>query len=578
MNDSLMNPRLKIFLILAAIALTPVFLRCAHPVSPTGGPKDVTPPMVESCEPENFTPNFGEKKIVLEFDEYIVLKDPAKEIFTSPPMVTRPEYTVRGRSLLVEFREELRENATYVIFFGNAITDLTEGNPLKGYSYVFSTGPVIDSMLVAGSVVSAFDHIPAENIVVSVYSADQDTIPLDSMPRKVPPLSAIRTNADGSFMLNNLPDKEFLLFALEDLNNNFYYDLPEEKIAFLDSLIRPEWVPTLTDTSEVDSLENMTIIETTEPKYIYNLFLFKEADSLQRLLGSSITPQGSIQLAFRMPAVGLIIEPLNFPAGENWMMEEYSVNKDTLLLWPKDPERDTFKLRVSIPLVIEDTLRLVRKKTDTGTSRRKNVVAKNLEYRTSAKGGILEPQKEFVLNFSEPVKSSDLSGIQLIDNPDTLLVPTHFTDSIRRKLIVEYNWLENKSYTLSIPDSVLTGMSGKMNNAIVQTFRTKPYSDYGTLIMHYVIPTGNHSFIVELMGEKDMVIQRDTLVTSGKIAYTFLKAGPCRIKAISDRNGNSRWDTGNYDLKQLPEAVIYFQKEISVRSNWEIQEEWNLEP
>jgi hypothetical protein len=570
--------RLKVLMVVAVTALSPAFIRCAHPVTPTGGPKDITPPAVTKCVPENYSANFTEKKLVIEFNEYIVLKDAAKEIFTSPPMVKRPEYIVRGKSLVVEFKEELRENSTYVIYFGNAITDLAEGNPLKGYSYVFSTGAVIDSMLIAGSVVTAFDLKPVEGIIVSVYSAGQDTMPLDSMPKKIPPLSAIRTGADGTFRLSNLPDKDFLLFALEDLNNNFYYDLPEEKIGFLDSLVRPEWIPALPDTVEQDSLEGTGLAIAPEPKQRHTIYLFQETDSTQRMLSTSFTPAGSIMLAFRIPAKGLVIEPLNFPADRGWMMEEYSANKDTLTLWPMETGRDTFRLRILLPPAIDDTVRLLRKKTETAPGRKKVVAPKSLEYKASARAGILEPQKEFSLAFIEPVVKSDLSNIRLIDDKDTLTITAAFTDTIHRRLLFEHKWQENRTYKLTIPDSTLTGLSGKMNGEISQTFRTKPLSDYGTMIMDYIIPAGNHDFIVELLGDKDMVIQRDTLRATSKITYTHMKPGAYRLKAISDQNGNGRWDPGNYDLKQLPEKVTYFQKEITVRSNWEIQDEWKLFP
>jgi hypothetical protein len=570
--------RLKVLMVVAVTALAPAFIRCAHPVTPTGGPKDITPPAVTKCVPENYTANFAEKKLVIDFNEYIVLKDASKEIFTSPPMVKRPEYTVRGKSLVVEFKEDLRENSTYVIYFGNAITDLAEGNPLKGYSYVFSTGAVIDSMMIAGAVVSAFDLKPVEGIIVSVYSAGQDTIPLDSMPMKVPPLSAIRTGADGTFRLSNLPDKDFLLFALEDLNNNFYYDLPEEKIGFLDSLVRPEWVPASTDTAKTDSLGAMGLAIAPEPKQLYTIYLFKEADSTQRMLSTSFTPAGSIMLAFRLPVKGLFIEPLNFPKDQDWRMEEYSINRDTLTLWPTETGRDTFRLHISLPPSVDDTVRLIRKRTETAPGRKKVVAPKSLEYRSSARAGILEPQKELLFTFMEPIVNYDLSDIRLIDDKDTLTISAVFTDTIHRKLLFGHKWQENHVYKLTIRDSTLTGLSGKMNGEISQTFRTKPYSDYGTLIMDFIIPAGSHGFITELLADKDIVIQRDTLGATSKITYAYLKPGAYRLKAISDQNGNGRWDPGNYALKQLPEKVTYFQKEITVRSNWEIQDEWKLVP
>lgn len=560
--------------VLSALA----WVRCAHPVSPTGGPKDTTPPVFVKSVPEIYTVRFKEKKITIDFNEYIVLKNASKEIFTSPPMVVKPEYTVRGRSLVVEFQEELREDATYVIYFGNAITDLTEGNALKGFSYVFSTGDAVDSMMLAGKVMSAFDLKPAENVVVSVYAAGQDTMPLDSMPLKVPPLSAIRTGADGTFTLSNLPDRDFLLFALEDLNNNFFFDLPDEKIGFLDSLVRPEHVPLAGDTALSDSSGGVSAVTAAKPEKHYEILLFQQPDSTQRFLSAAFTAAGSIQLAYKLPPEGLSIRPLNFNSDTAWYLEEHNLPGDTLTLWPLEKERDTFRLLLELPSVMPDTVKVVRKKADGGSSRRKTVGVKNLEFRSSFRAGVLEPEKDLVLTFSEPVIGFDLSLFNLASNGDTVPVTAHFTDSIQRRLIVPYIWEENRSYGLLIPDSVLTGLSGSMNSAISLNFRTKPLSDYGILMMDYFKQEDAPQYILELLGEKDLLVRRDTLSESRQITYGHLKPGSYRIKAIHDRNQNGRWDSGNYRRGQLPERVTYLDKEITIRSNWEFQEEWKLLP
>jgi hypothetical protein len=200
--------RISLYFIIIFPAMILWLSRCAHPVAPTGGPTDVTPPAVVGTDPPNYTTHFQAKKIEIDFNEFIKLKDIAKEIYTSPPMINKPEFTAKGKTLVITLKEELRKDLTYVISFGSAIIDITESNPVKGFSYVFSTGAAIDSLSISGKILNAFDLKPVENILLSVYSEKMDTIPLDSMPLKIPPLSAIRSKTDGSFQLTNLPGGE----------------------------------------------------------------------------------------------------------------------------------------------------------------------------------------------------------------------------------------------------------------------------------------------------------------------------------------------------------------------------------
>ena len=559
------------------LAMAVFFIRCAHPVMPTGGEKDVIPPGFVEALPPNYSTHFNQTRIEIYFDEFIQLKEPGKEIFTSPPMVDKPEFLVKGKKLVVELKEDLRENMTYVINFGSAITDITEGNPTTGFVYVFSTGARIDSLSITGDVEDAFDLTPQDNVLVSVYNAGQDTIPLDSMPLKIPPLSATRSYSDGSFQLTNLPGGKYLLFALVDLNNNFYYDLPGEKIGFLDSLITPEYLK-----QEVDTLVREDSLETSPQPTAKNanpvtIYLFEEVDSTQRLMSSSFEQDGSMVFIFKRPVKDLTITPLNFPSVPGWKIEEDNRSMDTLKLWPTEPERDTFALLVREGKRIQDTITLVRRKKEQGgLFRRKGNTQTELQVRLNTISGILDPGKDLIMTFAEPLRSYDFSGIRLFMPEDTISPPVHFTDSIRRRIVIQNDWLEDKSYQLFVPDSSFTGLSGAANDSILVVIRTKPVTDYGSLIMTYKIPDGNPTCIIELANDRSAIVQRDIVESSKKITYLYLKPGAYKIKVIFDSNGNGKWDAGNFRLGLLSERVIFYGKEITVRSNWEIQEEWQI--
>ena len=206
-----------------------IFQRCANPVMPVGGPKDVAPPIVTETEPVNYSLFFEEDQFRIYFNEFVSLKDVDKQLIVSPPLMERPELKIRGRSVLFKFDrdEELKADATYSIFFGNAIQDLTEGNPLGNFIYVFSTGEHLDSLSIIGKVNMAFDMAPAEETFVMLYTDNNDTIPFDSLPYKVRPDYVSKTDEHGHFGLYNLAGKEFKLFAIKDVNSNYIYDIPK---------------------------------------------------------------------------------------------------------------------------------------------------------------------------------------------------------------------------------------------------------------------------------------------------------------------------------------------------------------
>ena len=210
-----------------------LFPRCANIVQPTGGPRDTIPPEVVRSIPVNYSTGFTGTDIQIEFDEFIQLRNINQQFIITPPQKERPEFRVRGRNLFIDLRTELIANTTYTLNFGNAIVDLNEGNPLANYEFVFSTGDVIDSLSYSGIVLNAFDNKPVEGVIVMLYEELNDSVPYRRMP-----LYANRTGEDGRFNMNNLRADTFLVFAIDDANNNYLYDRPaEEKIAFLDDYL-----------------------------------------------------------------------------------------------------------------------------------------------------------------------------------------------------------------------------------------------------------------------------------------------------------------------------------------------------
>jgi hypothetical protein len=317
-----------LFFALGLIVVSLFLSKCANPVMPIGGEKDTTPPRVIRSVPENYSVNFDGKLISIEFNEFVKLDKINQQALISPPLQTNPEYRIKGKSVQVRFQEDLKENTTYTVFFGNAIVDLTENNPLEAYSFVFSTGSILDSMSMAGNLQFAFNRKLAEGAFVLLYRDEIDTIPADSLPFRVKPYYVARADKKGDFRFRNLRNEPYRMYALEDKNSNFLYDKGGEAIGFVDELVLPEYVGSsnksvddlmLVDTiSLADSLTESEIFalsgKLADSIFIskhkkHQISLFYEVDSTQRLLRAEAVRKGLLRFAFRYPASKVEIEP-----------------------------------------------------------------------------------------------------------------------------------------------------------------------------------------------------------------------------------------------------------------------------
>jgi hypothetical protein len=181
------------------------------------------------------------------------------------------------------------------------------------------------------------------------------------------------------------------------------------------------------------------------------------------------------------------------------------------------------------------------------------------------------------ITFSHPVESWDSSQIILTeDTLKPLNTVIRFTDSFKRHLFIASAWKEGKTYKLRIPQGMFTDAFGLKNDTLEFKFQTKQVNEYGTLKLNVKLEPGNS--ILQLLDEKDNVVRQTYLNKSETVYYEYLIPAIYRMRVIEDKNGNGKWDTGNYLKKRQPEKIIYNAQKINVRANWDIEMEWNVLP
>jgi hypothetical protein len=397
------------------------------------------------------------------------------------------------------------------------------------------------------------------------------------------------------------------------MNSNLLYDMPGEKIAFLDSLLQPVYIERqlidslniqhdslvsdslyleallLTDSlrSETEQfadtlVDSLAIVNHLRPELDVHLFMFEEQDSVQRLLRTEMLRPGLLQFAFRYPTKNLIINALRpFPDSFD-IIEVYSRAADTLLWYYPPQITDSLFLVVQQDTVINDTVAISLALKQTAASRRKKEedekpAALTISFNTKSRK--LDLPRPLQIKFDEPVLTYSMRDTSwMIINEDTLINRLEFKkiDSLGFKYQIDTTFEPDSRVMIRFPDSVFFGYSGKTNDTTQLNFNVPPLDQYGNLFLEMNIPETEKNIIAQLLDEKENVLDERRLSASERLTYPFLIPGKYLLKVIFDRNGNGRWDTGDYLKKQQPERVMYFPKTIEIRANWDQEEQWEL--
>ena len=533
-----------------------VLASCAKIMVPSGGPKDTTPPKVVGEKPENGSVNFTGKTIKITFDEYVTLNNPIENVIFSPPMGERIDYSTKGKSVIVKLNDTLRANTTYNMLFSDCIQDFHEGNKLNSYGYAFATGDSIDQHKLFGKVVNVETDKAEAGVFVMLYEEDTDSLPLTSRPDYI-----TKTNEQGRFSFNHLKSLHYKIFALKDINFNFMYDLPNEFIAFADSMLRAKFYAT-------DSL-----LRADSAAFI-TLQMFQEADTVQALYPYLNPKRGVYHFPYKLP-----IHSFDFQMENDSLKDCFSTisaSQDTLTLYFKKFFQDSENIYIQTDDRV-DTVELLPFKMPVAVGKNQKTPIPDLKISLSNKDDLYAPT---LLNFSYPVKPVD--SVQMLitaagrGGNDTTAVYLSVPDSFVMQLPVPFDFEPKINYTLWIKDSVFYGYDGASHDTVTFTLSKKTEKDYGNLIIHYKIEDKNKTdFIVELQFQQKTV-RRDILSSSTTIEYEHLLPGSYYIKVIEDRNKNGKWDTGNYRKKLQPENIYTINKEITIRGFWDIEEEIEL--
>ncbi|NOR88352.1 MAG: hypothetical protein GQ527_12155 [Bacteroidales bacterium] len=583
------------------LGLSLLIQHCASPGPLSGGDKDEDPHIFLGSDPQKVSRNILPDKVFIEFDEFLVLKELNQNLIISPPLNEDPEIKLRGKKVLIKNHKHLvyDTNTTYTYYFGNAICDLHEENPIQNFEFVFSTGPTLDSLSIRGKVLNSRFLTPEESVFVCLYKKNMnDTIHLDSLPYFVRPYYVSRTNVEGDFQINNIRYDDYLLFAVRDANSNYYFDMPNEEIAFIDSLVMPQevfdYIPDSIpiDTSNyylMDSLwENHAFSVVQNP---IDLFLFSQDDSIPKLLETKVVENRKIDFYFKFPIRDSInIRVLNDSSLLPWYTEEFSTHRDTLTLWLTRISQDSLEIELKVDTIQADTLyflvnsttkekeeprgrRSRKKKEEKGQKKEKETI----KYQASIKSSLAFYQ-DIHIKFETPLSYANFDHILLIEDSINVTPEIYFTDSLQRNLLIHYPWEQATKYKLILPQEALQDIFELENDSIVLDFTTTAMENYGNIHLNLQFADSVISpylvFLVQGTADKEKIVQQHIISSDSLLVLHHIAEGDYLIKCIKDDNNNGYWNSGNYGLNLLPEPVYYYQTPLNVKADWDIEESW----
>ncbi len=502
---------------------------CANIVAPTGGEKDFDAPKVVRSTIKPLETNVKPKQIRFTFDEYVQVA--SDKLVVSPSLNTKPTVTVKDKSILIEIADTLLDNTTYTFNFGNSITDITEKNPYTNFKIVFSTGSFIDSLKYRGKIIEQETGKPAKDWTVGLYEIFED----DSAVLKNTPIFYTIANENGTFEFENLPNRQFQLFAFNDVNKNLKMDL-NETFAYSDTLIQP-------DTSSEQT----------------KLYGFKSAKR-----GIS--------------------------------MEEFRIEHKRQVRFVLSNPKAKFQFQILDPLLVENTDYFVTNSRDTIRlflrSELDSVIVKfnfpdfndSIQYTLNLKGGRVPsfytaflpttqntiPDSLYTIYYSLPIDSLNLDSMSFA--MDSTLIPVKYSFDNKTLFFTADERLKYATnYIFTLKKGAFVDVFGNPSAAMNLAFLTQNEDSYGSLILTNPDSSEISSRIIQFCNEKYELISTYSIERGKSVVISNLKPSSYYLRVLEDENGNFEWDSGTLFPRKQAEKLTYFSEAIKVRADWELE-------
>ena len=525
------NSKAKFYYTIISLALY-IFSGCASIVAPTGGPKDVEPPILVKADPKNLSLSVNRKDFTLVFNELIKIDEEKSELVISP-LIEEPKISIKKNKLIIALTDTLKKNTTYSFNFGSSIQDTRESNALTNFKYVFATGRELDSLKISGKAIDIESGKSLPNTKILLYDELNDSVIYLGKP-----LSYTIAAEDGTFIFENLHAGEYKLLALLETDNNLKFNSGAEKIGFINYsiLLSKDTAGIILNLFK----ERGLLLKITEKKYANSKLLLKFNNTAK-----------NIKLIYPDAYVDSIGKSFDF-----------NTENDSLIVNFDEDISDSLRVIVSADGMLTDTV-FIR------IAKKKNLIPTSILFTNNLlNGNLIKPNQALIIELSKLYKTINKELISLYE--DSIKIKEYAIETIdekRKKIKLIYLWKENAAYELVINKGAFINV--QENDSTSLKFKLTSESDFGNLTVK-IKKTDSISYLVRIKDDKGLLINQIQVNKDTIITINTLLPGLYTLSAIKDENRNGKWDTGNYLQKIQPEQILYYKGEIKLRANWDL--------
>ena len=526
-----------------------VCLSCAKQSSPMGGPSDEAPPKLLSSSPADQSTSIKPEKIILTFDEYVGLENPAKGVVITPKInKDLVEFVALKNTITVLLKQELEDSTTYAFDFQKSVVDISERNPAENLKLVISTGNQIDSLNLSGSLRFPFSESQEDykNVLVGIYPLDDSTDVFTAQPYYLGQVDTL-----GNFKLSNLKAGAYRAYAWRDNNGNLKTDSKSEDYDFLTDTI-------LLDPSTIDSaFFNLSKADLTPIKILRATNFGKNFDV--------VLNRNPVKNTIEIDGLG---KELFYVQGDK-----------RLRFYPRNARTDSLQLK----LTVQDSVGFSKDSilwAKFPTSERK---PEKLSIEVNS-GKSFYQNLKMELTFNKPITQIRLDSLRI--KADSIFIPIRqemlsFSDSSKRDLLRIQLFLpdsiENDLISLVASDSTFQDIEGQINETPIQAnYRKLKRKDLADGISGE-IRGATAQLIVQLINERKEVTYELILNNTNKFSMNLLDPGTYSLRVIEDQNGNRIWDPSNYQMRRSAERIFYYEgeeqtRDLVIRGGWTLED------
>lgn len=530
-----------------------VLVSCARVGSPVGGDKDSIPPSMIGSNIDTTRINVPRdiKKLRIDFDEYITLKDVSKNLIISPPIQYSkiiPSST-GNKYLEIQWKDTLQANTTYNFNFGNSIVDLNESNILPYFNFAFSTGEKLDDLYISGTLSDALGNEKnsegkEKNLVVGLYQVK------DTMNYRKKPYYIAKADLDGYFELNYLTPGKYKIIGFDDENNNSIYDIGKENVAF--------------QKAEID-------LQTSISGLKLKTFPSKKMAKYKEMTASV----GGITMIFEGNPEKVIVKAVGEKPADYKVT--HKSRSDSVKIW-FDATKENIGATVSENLrfsydtgLVQDTMSVFYKKP-----------TKDEMTVSNPFGNKLVPETDFRFSSNYIINKIQPENWKLEADSIAQNFTARISELDSTQVFIKSDFVVGKKYQLTVPKNTLSSFYTRSSESVRFDFEVSKAEEFGSFSAHLKnIPS--QKFWIQLLNDKNEPVYQQ-YANQAEVKFINLKPGSYKLRILVDNNENGVWDSADFANEVSAEGVYLFKKvgdkevmsKINVRQMWEINENWDL--